>query len=75
MMLPMFQSSANGNPILKETYISPNGHLGMFNTEIVEDCGQYYKVLEQKSERNHGCVQEHNLPQIESLLSFFNIEF
>lgn len=67
MKLPLFQTSENGNPLLKETYIIADGHLGTLTTEILEDCGKYYKVLEFQSHRFQGPVQEITYPDLSSL--------
>lgn len=67
MKLPLFQTSEAGFPLLIESHILANGHLGMISTEILEDRGTYYKVLEHRTVHFHGPVQEITYPDLSSI--------
>jgi hypothetical protein len=76
MKIPMFENSKSGRPLVLETFICPDGHLGTYTTEVLEDHGTYYQVLECEYAPYHGPKQDLTLPDLDSVMrEFFGCPF
>lgn len=67
MKLPMNQKGPSGRPMVRDTYIVADHHLGEFHSDVLEDFGTYYQVHQTEFARFSGPKQEIVYPSIDNL--------